>query len=93
MSNIFSTKNNKKIPDAEFLDSAQIGVPYKITACSMQGILRGRLAELGLTVGARVIVLKKAPLGDPLEISLRGYSLCIRANEAKLFTITRLNDE
>jgi Fe2+ transport system protein FeoA len=42
-----------------------------------------RLMEMGLTVGTEFIVTKVAPFGDPIEISLRGYHLCLRKNETR----------
>ena len=47
-----------------------------------------RLAELGLTAGVTVTVIRKAPLGDPLEIAVRGYRLCIRTKTAKNIRVT-----
>ena len=44
--------------------------------------VRQRLREMGLTVGARVEVIRRAPLGDPLDIKIRGYHLSMRAAEA-----------
>ena len=44
--------------------------------------LRRRLFDMGLTPGAEVFLRKKAPLGDPLEVTLRGYELTLRKNEA-----------
>ena len=41
-----------------------------------------RLAELGLTAGVTVTVIRKAPLGDPLEVTIRGYELTLRKDEA-----------
>lgn len=93
MSNTFSTENHKNSTELTTLNNAEINVPYKIAECSLNGTVRNRLAELGLTVGACVSVIKKAPLGDPLEITLRGYSLCIRAKEAKYFTLVRIDNE
>ena len=46
--------------------------------------LRRRLLELGLVPGTPVAAVRRAPLGDPLEITLRGYALSLRANEAAL---------
>lgn len=46
-------------------------------------ILRRRLLDMGLTPRTRVMVRKRAPLGVPLEISLRGYELTLRANRAE----------
>lgn len=51
-------------------------------------ILRRRLLDMGLTPRTRVMVRKRAPLGDPLEISLRGYELTLRAEEAAKITVT-----
>ncbi len=93
MSNDFSTISDQNIPTALTLDKARTNTDYIITASTLNGELKDRLAELGLTTGTRIKVDKKAPLGDPLEISLRGYRLCIRASEAKYFIITRLKDD
>lgn len=83
MSNKLSTIFNKNIT----LDKADAGKMYIIVNCNLSDELKMRFAELGLTRGAAVTVLKKAPLGDPLEISTRGYSLCLRKAEASAFEI------
>ena len=49
-----------------------------------EGRVRRRLFDMGITPGASVILRKKAPLGDPLEITLRGYELTLRKGEAEL---------
>lgn len=46
------------------------------------GVFRRRLLDMGLTPNTIVLVRKKAPLGDPIEIFLRGYELTLRAEEA-----------
>jgi ferrous iron transport protein A len=46
-----------------------------------------RLLEMGLTVGTSFKVIKVAPFGDPVEIDLRGYRLCLRKNETENFEI------
>lgn len=89
MSNEFHTKNavfTKKIT----LDGAEVGKSYKILRCSLPICIKTRLYEMGLTPNAQVTVLKKAPLGDPLQISVRGYSLCIRAKDAKYFAVSEV---
>ena len=48
----------------------------------VEGKLHRRLIEMGLTPGTRVTVTKRAPLGDPIEIRLRGYELTLRADDA-----------
>ncbi len=47
-----------------------------------EGALRRRLFDMGVTPGAEVTLRKKAPLGDPLEVTLRGYELTLRKSEA-----------
>ena len=70
------------------LDNISIGSSCVIEQCSLPQTLKLRLEEMGLTKGAEVTVLKTAPLGDPLEIRVRGYSLCIRKETAKHFRVT-----
>lgn len=47
-----------------------------------QGMIRRRLFDMGITPGAEIYVRKRAPLGDPIELTLRGYQLSIRQDEA-----------
>lgn len=54
-----------------------------ITAVGGEGVLRRRLLDMGLTPGTAVLVRKRAPLGDPIELSLRGYELTLRLEEAE----------
>ena len=49
-----------------------------------EGRVRRRLFDMGITPGASVILRKKAPLGDPIEITIRGYELTLRKGEADL---------
>ena len=49
-----------------------------------EGRLRRRLFDMGITPGAQVYLRKKAPLGDPIEINIRGYELTLRKSEAEL---------
>ena len=49
-----------------------------------EGRVRRRLFDMGITPGAKVILRKKAPLGDPIEVTLRGYELTLRKGEADL---------
>lgn len=50
-----------------------------------------RLQEMGLVEGTEFSVIKVAPLGDPVEISLRGYRLCLRKSETKCFELERVS--
>ena len=63
------------------LSPGESGVVVKIAAISPR--VRQRLLEMGLTKGTSVKVIRLAPLGDPLEISIRGYRLSLRRDEAE----------
>ena len=47
-----------------------------------EGVIKRRLFDMGITPGAEVYMRKKAPLGDPIELTLRGYELTLRKSEA-----------
>lgn len=72
------------------LDELKLGVSAKIINIKGSGALRHRLLELGLTPNINVSIVKLAPLGDPIEIMIRGYMLTIRKNEAKLIEVSPL---
>jgi Fe2+ transport system protein FeoA len=65
------------------LSETQIGQIVTVTQLAGEGSFRRRLMELGLVPGTRVEVIGVAPLGDPLELLLRGSSLSIRRAEAE----------
>ena len=62
----------------------KIGETGLIKKVEGEGRLRRRLFDMGVTPGATVYLRKKAPLGDPLEITIRGYELTLRKSEAEL---------
>ncbi len=64
------------------LDTVKPGEGGVIEAVYGEGALRRRLLDMGLTPGTRVMVKKMAPMGDPIELSLRGYLLSIRKEDA-----------
>ena len=66
------------------LDEFKIGETGLIKKVEGEGRLRRRLFDMGVTPGAKVYLRKKAPLGDPLEVTIRGYELTLRKTEAKL---------
>lgn len=65
------------------LDTLEPGKSGRILTVGGQGSLRRRLLDLGLTPGTTILVRKVAPLGDPIEIFLRGYELTLRREEAR----------
>ena len=64
------------------LDHLKPGQGGTITVVGGQGALRSRLLDMGLTPKTKVLVRKVAPMGDPIELFLRGYVLTIRAEDA-----------
>ena len=64
------------------LDTFSVGETGTIKTVSGEGKIRRRLFDMGVTPGAQVPLIKKAPLGDPIEINLRGYELSLRKTEA-----------
>lgn len=71
------------------LDMLKIGEAATITAVGCEGPLRLRLLDMGLIPRTRVMVRKVAPMGDPIEIHLRGYELTIRIEDAKKIEVER----
>ncbi len=69
------------------LDKFEIGETGQIKKVEGEGRLRRRLFDMGVTPGAIVYLRKKAPLGDPLEVTIRGYELTLRKSEAKLVSL------
>ncbi len=63
-----------------------------IVAVNGQGSLRRRLLDMGLTPRTEVFVRKVAPMGDPLELSLRGYELSIRKEDAQKIDVNLLEE-
>lgn len=64
------------------LDTFSVGETGTIKTVSGEGKIRRGLFDMGVTPGAQVTLRKKAPLGDPIEINLRGYELSLRKTEA-----------
>ena len=69
------------------LDEFKIGETGLIKKVEGEGRLRRRLFDMGVTPGATIYLRKKAPLGDPIEVTIRGYELTLRKNEAALVVL------
>ena len=65
------------------LSEFKVGETGVIKAVAGEGRIRRRLFDMGVTPGAEVYLRKKAPLGDPLEVTIRGYELTLRKTEAE----------
>ena len=74
------------------LDQLRIGSSGTITAVGGEGALRCRLLDMGLIPRTKVTLQKAAPLGDPIQIRLRGYELTLRLEDARKITIAPEGD-
>lgn len=70
------------------LSSLSPGASGKVSEIKITGAGRGRIMEMGLLVGTPVEVIRFAPLGDPVEIKVRGYHLTLRRHEADQILVT-----
>ena len=71
------------------LNELPIGESAVITAVGGEGALRRPLLDMGLTPRTRVMVRKRAPMGDPIELHLRGYELTLRLEDARNIAVER----
>jgi ferrous iron transport protein A len=63
------------------------GSTVKIIRISGEGAIKRRIQEMGIVKGAEIFVRKVAPLGDPIEITVRGYELSLRKADADLIQV------
>ena len=66
------------------LKEAKIGQTVKVKKLNGEGAIKRRLMDMGLTKGTDVFVRKVAPLGDPIEVTVRGYELSLRKLDAEM---------
>lgn len=69
------------------LRQAKIGETVKIVKLHGEGAIKRRIMDMGLTKGVEVYVRKVAPLGDPIEITARGYELSLRKADAEMIEV------
>lgn len=74
------------------LDKLPLGTNAKITSVGGKGTLRLRLLDMGLIPRTEVKIIKVAPMGDPIELFVRGYSLTIRLEDAKNITVEPIDN-
>lgn len=65
------------------LREAQVGSIVRVKKLNGEGALKRRLMDMGFTNGCEVYVRKVAPLGDPVEVTIRGYELSVRKDDAE----------
>ncbi len=69
------------------LHDVKVGETVSVIKLHGEGALRRRIMDMGITKGTVIYVRKVAPLGDPVEITVRGYELSIRKNDAECIEI------
>lgn len=69
------------------LKQAKIGETVKIVKLHGAGAVKRRIMDMGLTKGTEVYVRKVAPLGDPVEVTVRGYELSLRKADAEMVEV------
>lgn len=71
----------------ETLRNAKVGQTVKVLKLHGEGAVKRRLMDMGLTRGTEVYIRKVAPLGDPVEVTVRNYELSIRKADAEMIEI------
>lgn len=69
------------------LNNAKIGEEVTVVKLHGDGAVRRRIMDMGVTKGCTLFMRKLAPLGDPIQIHLRGYELTLRKEDAKLIEV------
>lgn len=69
------------------LREAKIGETVKVVKLHGEGAIKRRIMDMGITKGTEVYVRKVAPLGDPVEVTIRGYELSLRKADAEMIEI------
>ena len=69
------------------LKETQIGETVTVKKIGGEGALKRRIMDMGITKGVQIYVRKVAPLGDPIEITVRGYELSIRKGDAQMIEV------
>lgn len=81
--------NHSGTPESCSLNKLGVGCRGCVVAVGGDSELRRRLLEMGFCNGAQVEVIRRAPLGDPIEFRLRGYHLSLRNEQARHVTISK----
>ena len=69
------------------LKDVKVGKTARVVKLHGEGPIRRRIMDMGITKGVEIYVRKVAPLGDPLELNLRGYELSLRKNDAEMIEV------
>ena len=75
------------------LRDAKIGETVKVVKLHGEGAVKRRIMDMGITRGVEVFVRKVAPLGDPVEVNVRGYELSLRKADAEMIEVESTGKE
>ena len=70
------------------LKDAKVGDTVTVVKLTGEGPVKRRIMDMGITKGVEIHVRKVAPLGDPMELSIRGYELSVRKADAEMIEVT-----
>lgn len=77
----------KGVIDMKTLKEAKVGETVKVVKLTGEGAVKRRIMDMGITKGVEVYVRKVAPLGDPVEVTVRGYELSLRKADAEMIKV------
>lgn len=69
------------------LKQAKVGETVKVVKPTGQGAVKRRIMDMGITKGVEIFIRKVAPLGDPVEVTVRGYELSLRKDDASMIEV------
>lgn len=72
------------------LKDAKVGETYKVVKLHGQGAIKRRIMDMGITKGVQIYIRKFAPLGDPMELQVRGYELSLRKADADMIEVEQI---
>ena len=72
------------------LKQAKVGETVKVVKLTGQGAVKRRIMDMGITKGVEIFIRKVAPLGDPVEVTVRGYELSLRKDDASMIEVEEI---
>ena len=69
------------------LKDTKVGETVKVVKLTGEGAVKRRIMDMGITIGVEVLIRKVAPLGDPVEVTVRGYELSLRKADAEMIEV------
>ena len=80
--------NGRKENLMKTLKEVKVGDTVVVTRLNGEGAVRRRIMDMGITKGTQIFVRKVAPLGDPIEVNIRGYELSLRKADAEMIEVS-----